>query len=1215
MPSAMDLKQKFVGAVEDEWQMYRWVSISPHTRHVRLTADFPFPSDQLSDYTIGPPIGFGASSIVHTAVFQPPPSSNAPTPCALKVVDLDRLPPHALHLLMQETKLMSLSKHPNVLRIRGQWMDGHKLHIAMRLMNAGSAADVMRYAWPGGMEEEVVKCILRQTLEGLNYLHTNGLIHRDVKAANLLIDDDGTVLLGDLGVAAPLWESDSAPRHAYPTAHYTPSSSYTHTHPHHLNAHSHTPKRILGKRKSFVGTPCWMAPEVITGKQYNASADIWSFGITALELTSGHPPLSRSSPSAVLSHIASSPPPSLTRDNGLHKYSSTFFDIVQSCLNKDPAQRPTAEQLLDSSFFKGAKKKGYLVGTVLKGLPPLVQRQERRQLPSLMTHTTMDSWDFALTEVGSMGGISRVASPTTSVYSHVSFHGGSQAARKRRSTVVSRGVFDIEDDDNEGDDGVDDGWRGEEGASADEYEDATTYARRIRARHRSRSHSSLSPTHSRSRSHTVLFAEPDEDLPRQSTHEVKEIDLSSSPSHSSADIPQAPPHLSPPASSTESHSQSSTSDSTGGTPTDPDVPASQSATPPSQLLWRKLVGRRKDSFGEGDGLREKDASGGGDTLRRKVGMLAGKGVGIMRTVSRVGPGEYSPFPSLFVLFGLTRCDCRQVVVEVESAFILGSVRWYSPVKDPAILPGTSNFISAKYWKLIQCGKVNDTALSLILLSNAFAIVQRTLIPNGFRPSATLASPSSTQPHTSSPPLAAINDVPASVHVFLNIMSSVVQEHATILPLLSRALNQIRSTPPRIIASPATQPRRAAVALILRVSPPPTYPTPSTSTALPPPATLAEFFQLDWVNAPGARPEILFLRREKPDDGTERINGAGASSEAHVAFPGGRTEDGDEGGMYTAMRQTWEEIGLDLAESAYTPIGQLDDREITTSLGKRLLMILSPFVFLQLTPHTTPIDPAPGTSLHWVPLSELLPDSLTAGKEQAGPRVRRPRWSSVTVDASSRLAPRHSPLLRFLVKVLVGNMKFPAILINPAATSTITSAPTDDKVIDQKRAFVENGAHATGTGLNRQGSLSKLRPRQRNEELKLWGLSLGMTLDLLAHMALPTTGNGADALVPPDAQMIGVPALAPSLTSVFPRFSYPDVNFWIWVFAKRYREVVRGWEASVRGGGTNDRRINWTGSALNTFYAAVRKALVVVIVVRAILVLLGFLFGGWFLFLR
>ena len=126
-------------------------------------------SDRASDYTIGPPIGFGASSIVYSATFKPTPAST-PTPCALKVVDLDRLPPHALRLLTQETQLMSLSKHPNVLRVRGSWMDGHKLYIALRLMNSGSASDVMRYAWPGGMEEEVVKCILKQALEGLKYV-------------------------------------------------------------------------------------------------------------------------------------------------------------------------------------------------------------------------------------------------------------------------------------------------------------------------------------------------------------------------------------------------------------------------------------------------------------------------------------------------------------------------------------------------------------------------------------------------------------------------------------------------------------------------------------------------------------------------------------------------------------------------------------------------------------------------------------------------------------------------------------------------------------------------------------------------------------------------------------------------------------------------------------------------------------------------------------
>jgi serine/threonine protein kinase len=129
-------------------------------------------SDSASDYTIGSPIGFGASSIVYAATYHPQPSTTSTLPpppiqCALKVLDLDALPPRALSLLQQETTLMSLSKHPNVLRVRGSWMDGHKLYIALRLMNKGSAADVMRYGWPGGMEEDVVRCILRQVLKGL----------------------------------------------------------------------------------------------------------------------------------------------------------------------------------------------------------------------------------------------------------------------------------------------------------------------------------------------------------------------------------------------------------------------------------------------------------------------------------------------------------------------------------------------------------------------------------------------------------------------------------------------------------------------------------------------------------------------------------------------------------------------------------------------------------------------------------------------------------------------------------------------------------------------------------------------------------------------------------------------------------------------------------------------------------------------------------------
>lgn len=128
----------------------------------------PLLSDNPADYSIGDPIGFGASSIVYNATYTPGRSTKG-TPCALKVLDLDTLAPGSLQLLQRETRLMSLSKHPNVLRVRGSWIVGHKLYIALRLMNKGSAADVMRYGWPGGMEEEVCRCILRQALLGLKY--------------------------------------------------------------------------------------------------------------------------------------------------------------------------------------------------------------------------------------------------------------------------------------------------------------------------------------------------------------------------------------------------------------------------------------------------------------------------------------------------------------------------------------------------------------------------------------------------------------------------------------------------------------------------------------------------------------------------------------------------------------------------------------------------------------------------------------------------------------------------------------------------------------------------------------------------------------------------------------------------------------------------------------------------------------------------------------
>ncbi|KAF8624781.1 hypothetical protein AX15_005671 [Amanita polypyramis BW_CC] len=409
----------------------------------------------------------------------------------------------------------------------------------------------------------------------------------------------------------------------------------------------------------------------------------------------------------------------------------------------------------------------------------------------------------------------------------------------------------------------------------------------------------------------------------------------------------------------------------------------------------------------------------------------------------------------------------------------------------------------------------------------------------------------------------------------------------VVSLLARALQRIRSTPPRVIASPPTQPRRAAVALIIRVVPSPSTPLPQESTNI---SSLNEFFELDWVKDSSARPEILFLHRENSilDTGSSR-----ETKEAQVAFPGGRMEPDDEGGLYTAMRQTWEEIGIDLAEKEYMLIGQLDDREITTSLGKRLLMILSPYVFLQLTPHAHPPDPIQTTTLHWIPLSSLVsPDSP-------------PKWSSVTVDAASRLVSKHSPVLRFLIQILIGSMEYPAIVLEPPKSMSTNAKPTSTHDVLEK-----------GISLGAPPQL-----------LKLWGLSLGMTLDLMSYMIYPPPNQrvcSPNVTPPPLALVMQLPyqsvaedlrvdLVAPSLASVFPRFSYPDVNFWIWVFGKRYREVIRGWDASLRTGGVNDRRINWSGTALSTFYAAVRKALVVVIVGRALGILVGLAFAGWWVF--
>ncbi|KAM2035525.1 serine/threonine-protein kinase BLUS1-like [Malus sylvestris] len=293
-----------------------------------------------NDYKLLEEVGYGASATVYRAIYLP-----FNEVVAVKCLDLDRCNSN-FEDIRREAQTMRLIDHPNVVRAFCSFVVERNLWVIMPFMAEGSCLHLMKIAYPDGFEESAIGSILKETLKALVYLHKQGHIHRDVKAGNILLDSNGAVKLADFGVSACMFEAADRQR----------------------------------SRNTFVGTPCWMAPEVLQpGSGYNSKADIWSFGITALELAHGHAPFSKYPPMKVLLMTIQNAPPGLDYDRD-KKFSKSFKEMVAMCLVKDQTKRPTAEKLLKHSFFKHAKPPELSIKKLFTDLPPLWNRVKALQL-------------------------------------------------------------------------------------------------------------------------------------------------------------------------------------------------------------------------------------------------------------------------------------------------------------------------------------------------------------------------------------------------------------------------------------------------------------------------------------------------------------------------------------------------------------------------------------------------------------------------------------------------------------------------------------------------------------------------------------------------------------------------------------------------------------------------------------------------------------------